>query len=125
MAAAPGHGGEPGAACGGKGRNGCHQSARYLQSPSHGRPTCGTTVTVTTGLIPRPLYSTPDRHVVILACGHFRVISLSEFGVYPSDLPGILFMCSWCHRTQLVGWNRCWRKVLREFPAPPGAQITT
>jgi len=75
-------------------------------------------------LVPRPLYGVPDKHVVILACGHFRIISLAEFMVYPGDLDGIHMQCLWCRRTTLLPESECWRLVLRGFPAPPGASIT-
>jgi hypothetical protein len=79
---------------------------------------------MTAGLVPRPLYSLPDKHVVILACGHFRIISLRELSIYPGDLEGIHMQCLWCRRSTLLTEEECWRLVLKGFPAPPGASIT-
>lgn len=79
---------------------------------------------MTADLVPRPLYSRPDKYVVVLSCGHFRVISCREFDVYPEDLDGIGFFCIWCHRTTMLDAAQCWGTALRSFPAPPGASIT-
>jgi hypothetical protein len=75
-------------------------------------------------LLPRPLYGRPDMHVVILGCGHFRIISLTEFCIFPDDLEGVHMQCLWCRRTTLLSEEECWRIVVRGFPAPPGARVT-
>lgn len=79
---------------------------------------------MTTELVPRALYASPDRYVVILGCGHFRIISLTEFSIFPGDLEGVHMQCLWCRRTTLLPEEECWRLVLRGFPAPPGAKVT-